>query len=129
MTIEKSIFIAASPSTIFALYADMSNWPTWDPDVRAASLNGPFASGTSGKLKPSSGPESRIMLSDVAPNRAFTIECRLPLCVMRFRHELTPSSDGTTARHAVSFQGLLAPVFSRLMAKTCAKGCRRPWPG
>lgn len=48
--------IAASPETVWALMADIEHWPSWNPDVKAASMDGPLAPGTVFKWK--AGPST-----------------------------------------------------------------------
>jgi hypothetical protein len=38
--------ILASPEAVFGLIADIAAWPTWNLDVRSASIAGPFEPGT-----------------------------------------------------------------------------------
>lgn len=129
MQFEERIEIQASPQDVFALYKDVPAWPTWDPDVRSSSINGTFSSGATGKLKPSSGPEARITFTEVVTDRSFTVVSRLPLCVMRFEHELSPKAEGTIATHRVSFFGLLSPFFSRVIGNQIRKGLPQTMAG
>ena len=39
-----------------------------DPDVQSSSINGEFETGAVGKLKPTSGPESKILFSSIIKN-------------------------------------------------------------
>ncbi len=51
----------------------------------------------------------------------FTDETRLPLCRLRFAHELSTTDDGRTAiTITVSFHGLLRPLFQRVIGKDIA---------
>jgi len=129
MQFEESIEIQASPETIFALYADVPAWATWDPDVSSSSIVGAFVSGSTGKLKPSSGPEASIIFTEVVANKSFSVENRLPLCVMRFEHELFPTTIGTTVVHRVSFSGFLSPLFSRIIGSQIRKGLPQTMAG
>jgi carbon monoxide dehydrogenase subunit G len=125
MQFESSIQISAPATTVFALYADVANWHTWDPEVKSASLQGAFASGVQGVIVPNGGPKSTITFSEVIPPRRFVASCKLPLCVMRFENDLQSHSGGngnvTTATHRVFFEGLLAPLFGRLIGSGMRK--------
>ena len=46
--------MAADPETVWAVMADISRWPDWNPDISAATLHGPVRPGTSFSWK--SGP-------------------------------------------------------------------------
>lgn len=121
MQFETSTTIAASADTIFALYADVSNWPTWDPDAKAAAIEGAFVSGAKGVITPNGGPKSTIYFTEVIRNRSFTVDCKLPLCQMRFEHELSAQGEGTRATHRVIFSGALAFFFGRVIGNGMKK--------
>lgn len=122
MQFEEQITIAAAPEKVFALYENVTAWSSWDSDVKASSIEGSFSSGASGSLQPSSGPKARIKFTEVMPNRSFTVETKLPLCLMRFEHELTSTSAGTNVKHRITFAGLLAPFFGRVIGSQIRKG-------
>jgi Polyketide cyclase / dehydrase and lipid transport len=122
MQFEASTKINAPSATVFALYANVSGWPTWDTDVKSASLAGVFESGAKGMIVPNGGPKSEIIFTEVVKNKKFAAQCKLPLCTMRFEHELDETQgSGTHATHRVIFQGLLAPLFGRLIGSGMRK--------
>jgi hypothetical protein len=125
MQLFEEIEIQAPAGVIFGLYANVAQWPTWDPEVKAASIEGPFVSGAKGVVHPHGGPKSAVVFTSVTPNQSYHAECKLPLCKMRFEQLLTATATGTKARHTVVFEGLLAPIFGRLigggMKKTLPK--------
>jgi hypothetical protein len=129
MQFEVSTQVNAPASAIFALYESVSMWPQWDADVKSASIEGPFVSGAKGVIVPNGGPKSNIVFSEVIRNKSFTVDCKLPLCMMRFEHELKAKDGGnsnvTVATHRVIFDGLLAPLFGRLIGS----GMRKSLPG
>lgn len=122
MHIEQTITIKAMPEQIFPFYEDVSNWSSWEPDVQSSSIEGAFKVGAQGRLKPAKGPDAKIVLTEVTNNQSFTTISKLPLCTMRFVHELVPSSDGTVVSHRVIFSGLFAPLFGRLIGAGIKKG-------
>ena len=115
--IEASIDVGADPAAVFAVHADVGGWTRWDPTLDAAALEGPFAVGTRGWLKPSGAPRTRVEIVEVDSPRFFAVAARLPLCRMRFEHELTPVDGGTRVLHRVSFHGPLAMPFRRLVGR------------
>lgn len=121
MKIESSTLIHAQPATVYALYADVPNWPTWDPDCKSATINGPFASGAMGVIVPNGGPKSPMRFENVVHNKGFNVICKLPLCEMRFEHELEDSGNDTKAIHRVVFEGVLAPLFGLLIGSGMKK--------
>lgn len=124
MKFQHSMDIAAKPSDIFKLYADVARWPQWDPEVLESSIAGAFATGAVGTIKPKGGPKSEIKFINVKPDSYFAVQCKLPLCLMTFEHELVPHGASTKTTHSVSFTGFLAPLFGRLIGN----GIRRTLP-
>jgi len=129
MQFEKRILINAPVDRLFSLYADVSDWSSWDPDVKFSSIDGQFFSGATGTLQPSSGPKTKITFTEVLHNRLFTVESKLPLCTMRFEHELSPVGNQIQALHRVSFVGFLSPLFGRLIGSQIQKGLPRTLEG
>jgi hypothetical protein len=115
MTFETTIHINASPDNIFALYKDVNSWNTWDPEIQESCLDGEFQEGATGSLKPSSGPRSKFTVTKILPSQSFTAKTSLPLCSIYFERTLFPDSSGTTVIHSITFDGLLAPLFGRLL--------------
>lgn len=122
MKFELSINISAEPTKVFSEYTKVSEWPIWDPETEAASIEGEFVTGAVGTIKPKGAPESEIQLIEVTNNESFTVECKLPLCKMHFIHLMTPTESGTKLINQVEFTGLLSPLFGRLIGKGINKG-------
>lgn len=118
-TIEHRALIATPPAAIHAIYADVANWHRWDPDTRAATMNGPFTAGSRGTLTPSKGNTVPMVVSFADPERGFTVESRIPLLLrMVFEHELTARSPSQTeVVHRVTLTGplswLIGPSLKR----------------
>jgi len=123
MQFEEQIIIAAPVHKVFALYADVKSWASWDPEVKSASIDGSFVSGSAGILAPTKGPKAKIFFTEIIPNRSFTVESKLPFCVMRFEHEISEATDNTTkVVHRISFNGLMSPFFGRVIGSQIRKG-------
>lgn len=122
MKFEQLITISAEPAIVFSAYQNVSEWPKWDPETEASSLNGDFAVGTTGKIKPKGAPASKIQLIEVTQGSSFTVECNLPFCKMHFIHVMTPDEAGTKLVNQVVFTGLLSPLFGRLIGSSINKG-------
>lgn len=122
MQVEHRIHVAAPAERIFGIYADVPGWRTWDPDTRSASLEGPFAVGTKGKLTPAKGNTVPMLVTAVVPNRSFTVECRIPLFRMVFEHELVPAGTTTEVIHRTTFSGALSPLLGRMIARQLDAG-------
>jgi hypothetical protein len=119
---SEEVTVTSDPERVFALYENVANWKQWDPDVASSSISGPFAAGTTGKLKPTNGPEAKIKIVSVEKNKSFTVQSRLPLCTMTFEHELFPVKGATRVVHRVSFNGPLSFFFGRVVGNQIRKG-------
>lgn len=121
MQFESSTTINAPISTVFGLYADVGNWPSWDPDLKESSLKGAFVSGAVGEVKPHSGPKSELKFVQVIQGKSVRMECKLPLGMMHFDYELQAQGNATVATHRTTFTGLLAPIWGRLIGSGMKK--------
>jgi len=122
MEFQEEIIIQSTPNKVFSLYRDVRNWPSWDPDVKASTIEGEFTTGAVGSLTPSKGPKSKIYFRSIEENESFTVESKLPFCKMTFEHTLTPKNDATKVIHRVVFDGALSFLFSRIIGSQIKKG-------
>lgn len=121
MVIEEHIEVSVLPHAVMECYRDVGGWPAWDPDTREASIDGPFTSGATGRLKPAKGFPVPMRFVSVGQHH-FTVESPVPLCTMRFEHELTPVTGGTRITHRVSFEGPLARLFGYIVGSRVKAG-------
>ena len=119
---EESVEVNAAPAKVWALWQDVGSWPRWDAEVEWSRLDGDFAVGTRGALKPKGGPVTRFELTALEPGRGFTDVTRLPLTRLRFVHRLEPSGQGARISHRVEMEGPLTFLFSRLIGRNIARG-------
>ena len=119
---QEEVLIGAQAATVFRLYANVAGWPDWDSEVKSAAIDGAFQAGARGTLTPKGGPVAKIRVTEVTPNQSFTVESKLPLCTMRFEHELHGAGEATRAVHRVSFHGPLSFLFGRLVGNSIRRG-------
>ena len=121
MHFKDEITIAASAEKIFAFYADVNNWSSWDPDTRSAKLHGDFVSGATATLQPTKGPETEITFTDVQKNKSFIAEGKLPLCAEMCATKALLAGDADVVadiyRQRVVNRGAAAFSQSRLQQK------------
>lgn len=92
-----SVDSAAPASGIWGLYSDVSTWPDWQAGVQHVELDGPFASGTTGRVTESGGPPRPFRIVAVRPGEGYTSETELAEdLLLRTEHELMPLPDGGT---------------------------------
>jgi len=95
-TTEHTHDSTAAPQAVFALWADVQGWPAWDASLVAATLDGPFAAGTTGTLHPQGMPEPIAFdITAVEPGAGFADETRLGPLVLRFTHRVEPREGGS----------------------------------
>ena len=101
---------SAAPDQVWRIWSDTKTWPGWNPDMASVDLDGPFASGTTGRMTTKSGGAHKIALQDVAEGRGFTlVSDGLPLTKLHFRCEIAPgASGGSRISQTVTFHGLLS---------------------
>jgi hypothetical protein len=110
----------APPEAVWRIWSDTNTWPTWNPDVRTVSLEGPFTTGTTGSMTTGAGTH-RIRLENVVSGRSFDlVTSPIPATTFRFHCEVTPADGGSTISQGLSMSGLLAPIFSPLMGNRIA---------
>src|SRR5947209_4030936 len=113
-TDKRTMETKASPEILWRIWSDTSTWGEWNPNVTSMSLDGPFASGTTGTMKTQKDTRS-VTITDVQPGRSFDLETSpVPLTVFTFHCEIVPNESGTsTISQGVTMRGALAPIFSR----------------
>ena len=117
MTFYHTTKTTASPERIWQLWTGVANWPSWDTELESAALEGNFTEGAKGTLKAVGSPRSTFIISACKPGSSYTFSTRLPLCQLHVTRRLTPLAAGTSFTHEVSFTGLLAPLFGRLLGR------------
>lgn len=114
-THEHTLETQAAAEAIWRLWADVASWSSWDDDIEWARLEGPFAGGSRGRMKPRGVPAAAFTLVSVLPGVSYTVEQRLPLARLRFHHELAVGGAGRTRlTHGVSIDGPLGPLYASL---------------
>lgn len=112
----------ATPSQLWACYAEPATWPEWDHETVSVTVRGPMVAGTRGVLKPVRGPATPFVFTEVTPGVSFTDVSRLPLARLTFAHSIEPTATGSRFTHRVTITGPLSPVFARIIGRTVAAG-------
>jgi uncharacterized protein YndB with AHSA1/START domain len=112
---QRSALCPASREQIWAVWSDAERWSEWNSGVRSATLDGPFAAGTKGRLRPASGPTGTIEIVELEPNARWVTVTRLPGARFLLEHRM---DDGTDGQVLVTYRGelggRLAPLYVRL---------------
>ena len=119
-TFEHSETTSATPAQIWARYVEPSTWPQWDHETATVTIEGPFAVGTRGRLKPVKGPAAPFAFTEVTPEVSFTDVSRLPLARLTFSHLIEPIPTGSRFTHRIEITGPLSPLFARVIGSNIA---------
>ena len=114
------IEIDASPQVVWEVLTRFENWPSWNPDVKSMSFDGPLAPGSEFRWK--AGPGTIVSTLDrIEPPRH--IAWRGRTLTINAYHEcwLEPSDGGTHVRTEESFSGLLVRLLRGSLQKTLDK--------
>ena len=128
MQVESRITISVPPEKVFEIYADVGRWKVWDPDTKESSIDGPFQTGSTGRITPPKGMSVPMDFISVVPNRSFTVESKIPFFRMVFEHELKATAVGTEVLHRSPFPVRCPFCWAPWWASLCAPGCPSPWP-
>lgn len=124
-SVEHTTRCTASPKAVWDVWADVGGWARWNPTLKEVSFDGPLAEGTTGRLKPASGPRSKVVLCEVRPTAGFVVASGLPGARMRVEHEVGASPEGGSQ---VTERAVLEGPLSRLWSLLLGGQLRRDMP-
>ena len=113
---EAKVEISAGEEAVWGVLTDFERWPSWNPEVKSMSFDGPVAEGTEFRWKAGPGTiTSRI--ERVEPPRLIAWTGKtLGIGAIHFWW-LEPREAGTLVRTAESYDGLVARLFRRSLQK------------
>jgi uncharacterized protein YndB with AHSA1/START domain len=111
---EHSVQAPASRERVWSLWTDVSGWPSWNPGVGRAELDGPVTEGATGTVRAVGGPTSTLKVLAVEPERRFVTETSERLMRLRFEQELADVEGGQLRiTHRVRMTGPATPLMRR----------------
>jgi uncharacterized protein YndB with AHSA1/START domain len=113
----REIVIAAPPETVWDVLAAIEGWPSWNPDVKWASVDGEIAEGTQFRWKTGPGTVTST-LQRVEPPRLIAWTGRTFGIDAVHVWRLEPRDGTTLVRTEESFDGVVARLFRRPLRKT-----------
>jgi hypothetical protein len=106
------------PGSIWALWKDPSRWKEWNEQIASASLDGPFAPGTTARIRFKGSPVAlRFSITQLDGGRIFVDETRLPGARLGHEHVLDTASGQTRIVHRLFIEGPLERVYALLMGR------------
>ena len=112
--------IDADPQTVFSVISAIDQWPSWNPNVKSVTLQGPVQQGTVFRWKSGSSTlTSTLQVLDPPHEIAWTGMTMGIKAVHLFRFQA--NDGGTLARSEESWEGLLASLLKGYSRKTLDK--------
>jgi uncharacterized protein YndB with AHSA1/START domain len=111
------IEIAAEPGAVWDVLTDFEGWPTWNPDVKAMSIDGDVASGTNFKWK-SGAASITSTIQHVERPRLIAWTGRTFGISAIHVYRLEARGGGTVMHTEEWFEGWLARLLRGRMKKT-----------
>jgi uncharacterized membrane protein len=110
------ILIAAPSDTVWALLADINQWPTWNPNISTAALEGELEPGTRFHWR-SGGTAIVSTLQEVEPQRRLSwTGSVMGIRAIHIWH-LEPHGNAVVVRTEESFEGWMAQLMKPIMQK------------
>ena len=93
---------SGTAEAVWAIWADIGNWPSWDEGLANCVHDGSFAAGETFLLTPKGIPEAiQVRLTDVVPGRRFVDETVLPFGRLTASHEVQEVPGGVRVTHKI----------------------------
>ena len=118
-----SIDIAASHETVWAILTDIPQWPSWNSDVKSASVQGPLSAGMTFRWKAGPGTITSV-LQVVEQPRLLAWTGRTMGIKAIHVYRLDGHDKGTTVTSEESWDGIPVRLFRRSMQKSLDAGIR-----
>jgi uncharacterized protein YndB with AHSA1/START domain len=115
------IDVAAAPEAVWELVAGIERWPSWNPDVKSAALEGDLAPGSTFRWK--AGPGTIVStLRHVDPPQEIAWTGKTMGIAAVHVYRLEPRDGGTHVVSEESWAGLPVRLLRGRMAKTLQTG-------
>ena len=109
--------VGADPETVWKVMSSINEWPSWNPDVREASVDGELVEGTTFSWK--AGPGTiRSTLREVDPHRALGWTGKTMGIPAIHVYRLEKTNGETRVVLEESWDGLFARLFRGYFQKT-----------
>jgi hypothetical protein len=118
---EHSADTSAHQDALWRLLADADGWPSWNPGLSSAHLNGPLRNGTTGQTTQANGQKGNFTVRELEVGTYFVNEARVPGAVLRFQHRIQAvGEDRSRVTLGASIDGPMAPVWGLIFGREIA---------
>jgi hypothetical protein len=111
------IEIGATPEAVWEVLTSLQRWPSWNPDVKSMSVEGPVDEGTVFRWKAGPGTITSTIRRVEPPQLIAWTGKTLGIRAIHFWH-LEPRDGGTLVRSEESYEGLVTRFFRGPLQKT-----------
>lgn len=119
---EHSVETTARPNAVWVLLEDADDWPSWNPGLTSAHLNGTLHNGTTGRTTQASGQRGEFTVRDVQEGTHFVNEAKVPGAVLRFHHNIEAvDSARTRVTLGATLDGPMAPLWGLMFGRAIAR--------
>lgn len=121
-----SVDTTAPPAAVWRRYSDVAGWPSWKHGIERVELDGPFQTGTTGRLVAEGQPPMAYRIVSAAPNRGYVSETELAEGIfLRIEHSLAALPDGgTRITHRVKVPRAALDVYGHDFSPRLNEGIR-----
>ena len=109
--------LAAPPETVWDVLTAIERWPSWNPDVKSMSMQGPVAEGSVFRWKAGPGTITST-IQRVEPPRSIAWTGRTLGISAIHVYRLEPADGKTLVRTEESYEGLVARLLRGSLQKT-----------
>ena len=118
---EHSAETPARPSSVWGVLVDADGWPSWNPGLASAHLDGPLQNGTTGRTTQASGQKGHFVVTEVQEGASFVNQAKVPGAVLRFQHNIEALDPARTrVTLGATLEGPMAQVWGLLFGRTIA---------
>jgi hypothetical protein len=118
---EHSAETSARQDALWGLLADADGWPSWNPGLSSAHLDGPLRNGTTGHTTQANGQKGNFTVRELELGTYFVNEARVPGAILRFQHRIEAVGDARSrVTLGASIEGPMAPVWGHIFGRQIA---------
>ncbi|MFI6172795.1 SRPBCC family protein [Nocardia sp. NPDC051052] len=116
--ISEEAVISGAIASIWQAATDVAHWADWDPHEEKARIDGPFAPGTKGWVKPKGAPAGPFTITAVDEGGSWTSEAGIPFGKIRGHYTYTPVGEGAVrVVKRMEIHGPFRPIFRLIWEK------------
>ncbi|MFE3192295.1 SRPBCC family protein [Nocardia sp. NPDC059240] len=115
---SEAAVIKGDVDKIWAVATDVNRLAEWDPHEEKSRIDGEFAPGTKGWVKPKGAPAGPFTIVAVEPGKSWSSEAGIPFGKLRGRNTFEDLGDGTVrVTKNVEIHGPMGPLFKLIWEK------------